>query len=191
MLRGWLQGRVSRLSLPAVRRWLRGRRGQMPNAVTLAPGSCLPFFPVSRSLPLVFHVSSPSLRSDARCCECLPLVFLSLGVVSPACLPVSGRQMLCGSAVGCHCDASYGAVSPADALTLRWLHGYYLFPCVCQSPDAVTLAPGWCFLVAEPHRALNVSIFVLNNTYTSAQMWGTNTTMHKQARSANSCTAQT
>ena len=47
---------------------------RMPDAVTLAPGSCLPQF----------------LRSEARCCDA------GSGVVSPTCLPVS--RSLCDAA---------------------------------------------------------------------------------------------
>ena len=65
--------------------------GQMPDAVTLTPGS----------FPRLYPCVSQSLRSDARCCDagsgvvspaCLPVFPVSAvgsGVVSPACLPVS------------------------------------------------------------------------------------------------------
>ena len=74
--------------------------GQMPDAVTLTPGSCLPLFLlclscVSFSSPCVYQ----SLRSDARCCDA------GSGVVSPACLCVS-QSLRC-------CDAGSGAASPA------------------------------------------------------------------------------
>ena len=45
--------------------------GRMPDAVTLAPGSCLPQL----------------LRSEARCCDA------GSGVVSPTCLPGSSRML--------------------------------------------------------------------------------------------------
>ena len=87
--------------------------GQMPDAVTLAPGSCLPLVSlclavsatllrgrVSRLSPCV----SQFLRSEARCCVSL-------------CLPVSAvrGQMLCVPVSASLCG---------------------------QMPDAVTLAPG-------------------------------------------------
>ena len=57
-------------------------RGQMPDAVTLAPGR------VSRLSPSFSQTLVPGLRSDARCWDA------GSGVVSPACLPVS--PSLCG-----------------------------------------------------------------------------------------------
>ena len=73
--------------------------GQMPDAVTLAPGSCLPLvslcLPVSASAVrcemLGCEMLTLSLRSDARCCDA------GSGVVSPACLPVSPSLSPCVS----------------------------------------------------------------------------------------------
>ena len=79
----------------------------LPDAVTLAPGSCLPL--VSLCLPVsavcrgrVSSLSprvSQSPRSDARCYDAAPLVFLCLVV----------------SAVRCQCDAGSGVVFPASS----------------------------------------------------------------------------
>ena len=112
---------VSRLS-PCVSQ---GLCGQMPDAVTPAPGWCLP--PVSLS---------PSLCGQMPDAVCLPKSLRSdasqmLDVVSPClpvpCVPVSHSKARC-------CDAGCGVVSPA---------------CVSQGlcsqmPDAVTLAAGSC-----------------------------------------------
>ena len=62
--------------------------GQMPDAVMLASGWCL---------PLVFQ----SLRSDARCCDVLSLAF---SFVSSQSLRSAARR----------CDAGSGVVSPAS-----------------------------------------------------------------------------
>ena len=95
--------------------------GQMPDAVTPAPGSV-----------------SQSPRSDARCCDATPW----LRVVSPApCVSQSLRS-----------DArrSWGGVSRLSPCVfqcqmLSLTAGSCLLPlapCLPQTPDAVTLAPG-------------------------------------------------
>ena len=141
--------------------------GQMPDAVTLALGSCLPlvFLPVSavwgrvsRLSPCVpvspvrcqmlrrwlrgrvFRLSpcvSQSLRSE--CCDACS------GVVSPACLFVS--PSLCGQvsvsdAGSCLPCLSFCGRMP-DAATLARGCVSRLSPCVWM-PNAVTLAPGLC-----------------------------------------------
>ena len=106
----------------------------MPDAVTLAAGSCLPLVPVSPSLcgqmpdavmrlPLASRCLPRSLRSDARCCDagsgwCLPLVSLS--------------PSLCGQMPD--------AVTPGSCLPLVSLSPSLSI----QRPDAVTLAAGPC-----------------------------------------------
>ena len=105
--------------------------GQMPDSVTLAPGSCLSL--VSLCL---------RLRSDARCCDalgwCLPLVsqFLPVSAVAPgSCLPLVSLFSAC-------CDAGSRVVFPAclpvspgqrpDAVTRLW-SCFPLARCVSQS----------------------------------------------------------
>ena len=112
--------------------------GQMPDAVTLAPGSCLPLVLVSATLAPGPPCVSQLLQSEARCCDagsgvvsrlspCASLVLSRLPPVSfPACLPVSAvRYLRC-------CNAGSRVVSPA------------CLPVSCSLCDAVTMAPGSC-----------------------------------------------
>ena len=106
--------------------------GQMPAAVTPAPGLCLALVSLclwvaSPTCPCVSH----SLRSDARHCDA------GSGVMSPACLPASPRLQMPHAvtlAPSPACLPVLWVVSPACLLRL---------PSLCaQTPDAVTLAPG-------------------------------------------------
>ena len=124
--------------------------GQMLDAVTLAPGSCLPLVSLCVScLPLVF-LCLPCV-SDAAPGSCFPLVFLSPG--SGSCLPCLPGQMLDavtpapGLSPAClvvspSLVAGSRVVSPACLAVSPSLRG--------QMPDAVTpgLSPA-CLPVSD------------------------------------------
>ena len=125
--------------------------GQMPDAVTLAPGSCLPLVSLSGcdagSGLVSFACLSQSLQSDARCCDAgLPLVSLSgalgwcLSLVFPSLcgrMPDAVTSSLCGQM------ADAVTLAPGSCLPLvlwpdaRCCDAGSLSPCVSQS-----LAPG-------------------------------------------------
>ena len=132
--------------------------GQMPDAVTPAPGSCLPL--VSLCLPVSMpdavdagsRVVSPGCLpvSPSQCDQMPDTVTQAAGRVSrvsPKCLPSVSQSPW--SDARC-CDAGSGVVSPAclsasPSLCGRMLWGRVsrLSPCVFM-PDAVTLASGLC-----------------------------------------------
>ena len=139
--------------------------GQRPDAVTPAPGSSPACLPASASLcgQMPGHLSpcvsqfecdagSGVVSPEARCCDvslCLALsamLTLALGswVLSPACLSVSGCQLLRRwlwrrvSRLSLVCDAGSGVVSVSP--TLLGSDARCCDDCG-QMPDAVTPAP--------------------------------------------------
>ena len=107
----------------------------LPDAVTPAPGSCLPLVPLSPSLV------SLRLRPDARCCDagsgaCLPVSCSLCDAVTRLRVRVS-RLSPCVSQLlrseARCCDAGSGVVSPACLPVSPSLYG--------QLPDALTPVP--------------------------------------------------